>query len=246
MTSTLVLTTAAAVGAVVASYVTTAAMRATSDVEVREPRSRCDGCHRRLGWGESLPLVSFAVLRGRCRSCASPISRLHPGGEAAGLAAGLAIAVIAPDYRAIPLAIIAATLLAASVIDLRIRQLPDLMIAMIALAGMSLAALHGLDAWITGVVTALCLYGLFAGVSMAYRRLRGKVGLGMGDVKLIAALACWLGLATPWVMVAAMSLAIVRVVIARPVDGKVTTGPLLAASGFTIGLLLEAGLWPRL
>lgn len=238
--------TAAAIGAVVASYVTTAAMRATSDVEVQEPRSRCDGCHRQLGWSESLPLVSFFALRGRCRTCASPISYLHPVGEAVGLCAGAAIAAVAPDYRAILLTIIAATLLAVSIIDLRIRQLPDLMVAVVALAGMGLAALHGLEAWLTGIVTALCVYGIFAGFAEAFRRRRGKVGLGMGDVKLFAALACWVGLASPWILLVAVALGTVRVMIARPADGKVTTGPFLAFSGFMIGLLLEAGLWPRL
>lgn len=246
MTPTPIVVLAAVLGTVVASYVTTAAMRATSETGPEGARSQCDHCRRQLGWHETAPLVSFALLRGRCGTCAASISPLHPMGEAAGLLAGAAIALVAPDYRAIALAIMGAMLLAASVIDARIRILPDLMVAVVAVAATSLAAAKGFEAWLTGFVAAVIVLVVLGGFALIYERRRGQVGLGLGDVKLFGALALWLGAATPWMVVAAMVLGLVRVAVHPPEDRKVVLGPMIAAAGFSIGLLIELGTWPGL
>ncbi|MGH1558149.1 prepilin peptidase [Caulobacter segnis] len=72
MTPAPIVVTAAAVGAVVASYATTAAMREASELAPSGPRSRCDGCGRQLTWRESVPLVSFACLS---RDGVAPVGR---------------------------------------------------------------------------------------------------------------------------------------------------------------------------
>jgi leader peptidase (prepilin peptidase)/N-methyltransferase len=239
-------TTGAALGAVVASYVTTAAMRATSETAPTGTRSQCDGCRRQLGWNESLPIVSFVLLKGRCRACSTRISRLHLAGEAVGLLAGLAITVVAPDYRAIALSVMAVTLLAASVVDARTKILPDLMVTIVAVASTVLAASQGRDTLLAGLIAAAISLALLGGFSLQYERRRGHVGLGLGDVKLFSALALWLGPATPWMVVFAMVLGLITVTIAPPTDRKVVLGPMIALAGFSIGLLLETGLWPRL
>jgi leader peptidase (prepilin peptidase)/N-methyltransferase len=236
----------ALIGAVVGSYVTTAALRATDEGAPQGPRSLCDGCHRSLSWIESMPLLSYVGLRGRCRTCAAPISIFHPAGEAIGLLAGLGIALLAPDpARAAILAILACTLLAASVIDARTRILPDLMVSAAAIAAAVLATLRGADALVTGLIAALVSLGLLGGLAVAYQRQRGQVGLGMGDVKLFSALALWLGLATPWMVLLAALGGLLIVLVWRPADRRVPLGPMIAAAGFVIGLLLEAGLWPQ-
>lgn len=237
---------AAALGPVVGSYVATAAMRSVTEDGPRGARSCCDGCGRRLGWRETMPLISYAWLKGRCRTCKEPISLFHPLGEACGLLAGVAIAWVAPDYRAVGLIVLAATLLAASVIDLSIRILPDLMVAIAAICATSLAALLGRDAWLEGVVAGLVTLSVLGGFSLIYERRRGAVGLGLGDVKLFAALALWLGAATPWMVLTSMILGLVVAAVSPPIDRKIVMGPMIAVSGFVIGLLLEAGIWPRL
>ncbi len=237
---------AAALGPVLGSYVATAAMRAVREDGPSGSRSCCDSCGRQLGWRESLPLISYAWLRGRCRTCAAPIPIVHPAGEAFGLLAAVAIIWIAPDYRAICLAIIAATLLAASVIDLSIRILPDLMVAIVAVCGAVLAFLQGGYVWLEGLIAGLSTLVILGGFSLVYERRRGAVGLGLGDVKLFAALALWLGAATPWMVLTSMVLGLIVSVVAPPADRKVVMGPMIALSGFVIGLLLEAGVWPRL
>lgn len=236
----------AALGPVIGSYVTTAAMRSVAEDGPRGARSCCDGCGRRLSWRETTPLISYAWLKGRCRTCDQPISFFHPLGEAFGLFAGVAIAWVAPDYRAIGLIVLAVILLAASVVDLSIRILPDLMVAIAAICATSLAALQGRDAWLEGVVAGLATLLVLGGFSLIYKRRRGVVGLGMGDVKLFAALALWLGAATPWLVLSSMVMGLVVAVVSPPLDRRIVMGPMIAFSGFAIGLLLEAGIWPRL
>ena len=106
--------------------------------------------------------------------------------------------------------------------------------------------MHGLDVWLEGVVAGLATLLILGGFSLIYERRRGAVGLGLGDVKLFAALALWLGAATPWMVLASMVLGLVVAVVSPPIDRKIVMGPMIAVSGFAIGLLLEAGIWPRL
>lgn len=237
---------AAVLGPVMGSYVTTAAMRAVREDGPQGQRSCCDSCGRQLEWHESLPLLSYVWLRGRCRTCAAPIPLVHPSGEACGLLAAVAIAWIAPDHRAICLAVIAMTLLAASVIDLSIRILPDLLVAVVAVCATALAAMAGRGVWVEGVIAGVVALIILGGFSLIYERRRGAVGLGLGDVKLFAALALWLGAATPWMVLSSMILGLVVAAVSAPIDRKIIMGPMIALSGFAIGLLLEAGIWPRL
>jgi leader peptidase (prepilin peptidase)/N-methyltransferase len=171
---------------------------------------------------------------------------VHPLGEAWGLAAAVAIACIAPDYRAVVLVILATILLAASVIDLSIRILPDLMVAVVAVCATVLAAMAGRDAWVEGAIAGVATLLVLGGFSLIYERRRGAVGLGLGDVKLFAALALWLGAATPWMVLSSMVMGLLVAAVSPPVDRKIVMGPMIAQSGFVIGLLLEAGIWPRL
>lgn len=236
----------ASLGAVVASYVTTAALRATDPAAPTGARSLCDGCRRPLGWAESLPIVSYAILRGRCRTCAASISPFHPAGEIVGAIVGACLVLAASDYRIVGLAVMAAILLGASVIDVRTRILPDLLIGIVAIIAALLALNHGRETLLVGLAAAVISLGIFGGLAWLYRRRRGHVGLGMGDVKLFAALALWLGLATPWMVFIASALGLAIMALVRQPDRKIPFGPMIAVAGFAIGLLLEAGIWPAL
>lgn len=232
-----------ALGAVVASYVTTRALRASDDNSPSGQRSVCDGCRRPLGLVETLPLVSFVALKGRCRVCGVAISPFHPAGELAGALIAIAIAIVAPDWRALPLTIMAVSLLGSAVIDARTRILPDALTAIVAVAGLWLSALRGLDQVIFGLAAAVLSGAIFLLLRRGSAALRGEVGLGLGDVKLFCALALWLGLLTPWMVFVAAILGLATLVARGRGDGKIAFGPMIGAAGLAIGLVMEGGLW---
>lgn len=246
MTPTPIVVLAAVLGTVVASYITTAAMREASESAPQGPRSQCDGCRRQLGWRELVPLASFALLRGRCRTCAAPISILHPIGEGIGLLSGAAIALAAPDYRAVILAIIAAALLMASVIDALTFKLPTVLLGVVAVCSALLALSHGLVDLVFGIAAALFWFVAMKVVAFFYRLKRQRIGLGAGDITLFAALSIWLGIASSWMVLIAAVLGVGFAILVGRVRQVTPTGPWIAMAGFSIGLLLEAGIWPRL
>ena len=233
-------------GAVVGSYVTTAALRAVTDDAASGHRSRCDGCHRPLSFVETLPVASYAMLRGRCGVCAARIDPLHPIGESAGLLTGLAIGLAAPDWRGALIALLASALLASAVIDARTRILPDLLTLVVGIAGFSLALLHGFERVFLGVCAALLSTLILLGLRRAFLIWRRDPGLGLGDVKLFAALSLWLGLAAPWMLVGAAALGLSTIAIRGTSDGKIAFGPMIAIAGLLVGLWTETGLWPAL
>ncbi|KQV58690.1 MULTISPECIES: A24 family peptidase [unclassified Caulobacter] len=235
-----------ALGCVVASYVTTMALRQTDAAAPAGPRSACDGCRRPLRFSEMAPIVSYVALAGCCRTCAAPISLFHPLGELAGLVLGAAVMTAAPDWRALMLAPMAACLLASAVIDARTRILPTKLTAVVALLGAGLAFAHGPIALVEGLVSAGLIAGLMILIRKASRRWRGHIGVGLGDVRLLCAFALWLGVAAWWMIFAAYALAVIVVALRGRGDGRIAMGPMIAASGMTIGLLMESGLWPRL
>jgi leader peptidase (prepilin peptidase)/N-methyltransferase len=209
-------------------------------------RSACDGCRRQLGWLETAPILSFIALRGRCRTCASAISLFHPSGELVGLVAMVAIALIAPDIRGAAMAIMAMALLAVSVRDILTHRLTFLSIGVVGACAVFLAWCHGPYDLLVGLANATLWSGLLSAVAAIYRLGRGKTGLGLGDILLVAVLSIWLGVAASWIVLIAPILTAVIAVLTSRLRKALPFGPMIALSGFIIGLLLEAGLWPRL
>src|SRR5690242_21402558 len=70
-------------GACIGSFLNVCIARWPSEQSVVRPRSRCPKCGHQLAWFENVPVVSWLVLRARCRSCALPISAIYPAGELA-------------------------------------------------------------------------------------------------------------------------------------------------------------------
>jgi leader peptidase (prepilin peptidase)/N-methyltransferase len=246
MTAAAILLLYGLVGAVAASYVTTASLRATDPALPTGERSCCEGCRRHLPFLEMVPVVSYAALRGRCRVCAYRIDPAHPVGEVVGFLGGLVIGLAAPGVAGAIVAIIGLALLASSVIDARTRTLPDLSTLVVAAGGAGLAAATGAERLLIGLGASLIATGVLLAVRAVARTRRGEPGLGLGDVKLVAALALWVGLATPWMLLGAALLGLMTIKVRGTRDGKIAFGPMIAAAGFIVGVGMEAGLWPAL
>lgn len=188
--------TAAIVGSVLASFTTTAALRATEERSALKGRSQCDGCGRTLSYSRMVPVWSYLRLGGACEDCGASIPRWHIVGELLGALSAVAIVAFTPPATWTPLALAAAALLFAAIFDLSRFRIPDPTTALIAVSGLAVAMLQNrpLEAVATGLAVGVALVA----VTLLYWWARGRSGLGLGDVKLLMALAIWVGpLLTP-------------------------------------------------
>ena len=158
------------------------------------PRSRCPHCAHPISALENIPLLSYLVLRGRCRACRQPISLRYPAIE---LLTGSLFALAVLHFGLSPAGAGAMLFVAAAValafIDYDTKLLPDDINQPLLWAGL----LFNLFAIYTGLGHALI--GAVAGylslwtVYWAFKLLTGKEGMGYGDFKLLAAIGAWLG-----------------------------------------------------
>jgi len=231
-------------GLALGSFAVTAGVRLSRGESPFIGRSHCDACGRTLGFAQTVPLLSYAGLRGACAGCRARIDPVHFAGELAG-AGVIAASLFAGDaLRSLLLAGLGLGLIAASAVDAKVRRLPDVLTVPIAALGLALAALQGWSALFAGGVAAAVAAALLLALRGVSRRLRGDPGLGLGDVKLVAALALWLGTATPWLVAGASLAGLGLMAVARPADGRLPFGPSLALAAWVVGIAREAGAWP--
>lgn len=175
-------------------------------------RSQCEACGHTLGPRDLIPLVSFAVLGGRCRWCGARIAVTHLAVELACLA--IAVWAVLADIGGLPVwldCVLGWTLLTLAWIDWHHMLLPDALTLPLIVAGLGATLLVDPAATSEHAVAAACGYLAFRAIEVGYRWLRGRDGLGQGDAKLMAAAGAWLGVAplpTVVFMAAAFGLAI--------------------------------------
>ncbi len=114
------------IGASIGSFLNVCILRWPAEESVVRPRSRCPRCGNTLAWFDNVPVVSWVVLRARCRNCGLPISPMYPLVEAAtGAIWVAAFAAAGPGLLAVRLAVFASILLGIAVTDLRSYVIPD-------------------------------------------------------------------------------------------------------------------------
>jgi leader peptidase (prepilin peptidase) / N-methyltransferase len=157
------------------------------------PPSRCTSCGRRLSWFDNVPVVSWMVMRGRCRTCGAAVSAMYPIVEivtaAVFVSAYLLYGVSA--LGAVRVAF-ACALIVLFVIDLQHRILPNV----ITLPGIVLGFVCSLflpPGWRDSLIGIAVGGGTLFLIAEAYYRVRQVEGLGMGDVKLLGMIGAFLG-----------------------------------------------------
>lgn len=204
-------------GLVTGSFLNVCIHRIPRRTSVVRPRSRCPNCGRPIAAGDNIPIVSFLLLRGRCRSCHERISLRYPLVEAATAALFLAAWMrFGWSSSFVVCCLFLALILALSVIDLYHRILPDILTLGGLAAGVLLSPLQdpGFFHWEIGPASlpawdhlgwSLLGAGLGGGflwlIAALYRRFSGVEGMGFGDVKMTAMLGAFLGWKCAWLSV---------------------------------------------
>jgi len=225
---TLILAWAFVAGAAVGSFLNVVVARVPAGESIVHPRSRCPACRTAIAWYDNLPVLSWLLLRGRCRSCRARISFRYPLVEMLGGAAGL----VAVSRHGLSLAALAefafvASLLALSFIDLDTWLLPHVITVPLLLAGLGLSALAltAAPSFLSSAGGAAAGWLSFAAVSVIGEKVMKKEALGFGDVWLLGGIGAWLGLAglLPVVLLASIQGAVVG--LALLATGRGQPGP---------------------
>jgi leader peptidase (prepilin peptidase)/N-methyltransferase len=156
-------------------------------------RSACVSCGRRLAAIDLIPLVSWAALRGRCRHCGRALGWFYPGIEAGALAIAAWAALALPAGLVWTGCLLGWWLAALAAIDARTLHLPDILTLPLIPAGLAATWLLAPGEAIHHAAGAAAGYGALAAIGLAYRRARGRDGIGGGDAKLAAAAGAWVG-----------------------------------------------------
>jgi leader peptidase (prepilin peptidase) / N-methyltransferase len=178
---------------VIGSFLATLVIRWTSDRAVATGRSACDHCQRPLKPAELIPLASYLLTRGKCRTCGGTIDPLHPLMEAAAMAIGGAALFIRPDPGGVALALFGWQLLTLAALDARALWLPDRLTALLALTGLAFGGIALDIALADRLIGGLAGFVSLSLIAFAYRAVRNHDGLGRGDPKLFGAIGLWLG-----------------------------------------------------
>ena len=203
------------VGLALGSFLNVCIFRLPAGESVISPRSHCPGCGKLIRWYDNIPVVSFLLLRARCRECKRSISLIYPAVEM------LTSAILVLCYRRFHLSpeFIKASVLGMLLViliftDLTVRRIPHSVTLLGMGLGVALSFIIPVDPrpldWLLGragifltppfpsmlgsIAGAAVGGGLFYGVAEAFYRITGKEGLGFGDVMLMLMVGSFLGI----------------------------------------------------
>ena len=184
---------AAACGAVIGSFLNVCIYRLPRRRSVVWPPSACARCERPLAWYENVPIVSFLVLRGRCRTCSERISVRYPIVEATTAALfGLGWWYFGPGVLLASRLVLGSALIVLFEIDREHHILPHV----ITLPGIVVGFAFSLftePGWASSLAGIAVGGGTLLGIGYGYYLLRHEEGLGMGDFKMLAMIGAFLG-----------------------------------------------------
>lgn len=204
---------AALFGLVIGSFLNVIIHRVPLKESIVWPASHCPACGTDIQPRDNVPLLSYILLRGRCRSCQARISPRYPAVEAlTALLFGAAAYEFGLSFRFVAALILIGALIALAGTDLEHRLLPNAIVGPAALAGLAFSVLAEPTRWWVYLVSAVAIAGGLFVIAMIFRG-----GMGMGDVKMGGMLGAILG---PYAALAVFAGAFV---------GALTGGILMAA-----------------
>jgi leader peptidase (prepilin peptidase) / N-methyltransferase len=225
-------------GLLAGSFVTVVAHRVPQGESIVGPRSRCPACGVQIAAYDNVPVVSWALLRGRARCCDAPIAPRYPLTELSlGVLYAATVLVLWDEPWEVALGLVFVTMLAAiTLTDLERRIIPNKILIVGAVLAVAIVAVGDAGALPVRAVAAAAAGGLLFATALAYPR-----GMGLGDVKLAATMGLFLGRnVAPAIFVALLAgalvgLAMIAVEGASARKRAIPFGPFLALGG-VVGL----------
>ena len=191
-------------GASLGSFANVLIHRLPNEQSVVRPRSRCPKCAKTIAWHDNIPVVSWLLLRGRCRGCKTRISLRYPLVEAAVAAMAWLLwrrwGEVSPAW-ALLCAVAACALTAVTLIDWDTFLIPDELSLCLVVVGVLFAPLNPLFgsepfwwSWLYSLRGAAFGFALCYGVAVLGEKAFGKEAMGGGDIKLLAGVGAWSGM----------------------------------------------------
>ena len=252
-------------GLLIGSFLNVCVYRLPQDLSVVRPRSYCPACNHPIAWYDNVPLLSYALLGGRCRHCKVAIPARYPIVELmTAVLFFVAVWRFGPSLAAGKFCLLSALLVGLTFSDLEARILPDEFTLGGTAAGLVLAWFLPVNddiaqtlLWLAGVrnsphwasvaeaLVGAVVPGLFLWFGgWLYFKLRHREGLGLGDVKLVAMVGAFLGLHGALLMLIAGSLAgsligyaYIRFTHKDPASYELPFGTFLGLAGIAVALL---------
>jgi leader peptidase (prepilin peptidase) / N-methyltransferase len=159
------------------------------------PPSSCPRCGERIRFYDNLPVISYLLLLGRCRHCRQPISFQYPLVEASTGALSLALFLkYGASLEYAFFMVFGAALIAITFIDLHYKIIPDVLSLPGIAVGFAFSLLPSSPlSWTDSLIGIACGGGFLFLVAIAFEKITGREGMGMGDVKMLAMIGAWMG-----------------------------------------------------
>ncbi len=195
------------VGLLVGSFLNVVIVRMPDDRSLRGP-SRCVSCEAVIGPRDRIPIVSYLVLRGRCRSCGDEYGAAYPLVEAANAVLWVVMGLrFGTSWALVPMLVLASTLLAQSVIDLETYRLLDkITFPVVGVSVLMIAAVSAIEGDLARVLPALAGSAAYT-IGLLIPAFVMPRGMGLGDVKLALLLGLYLGWVHPVLILFSLAIA---------------------------------------
>ncbi len=237
-------------GLMIGSFLNVCIARLPRGESIMTPPSTCPRCLRLISWRDNIPVVSYLLLKGKCRQCAAPISVKYPLVEVATAIAFVVQALMEPNMASMSGAhlasrlVLTALLIALAVTDAETFRLPNPLTygGLVIALGLSVVAPPGV---VDAVLGALLGAGILLAIRWAWLRATGTDAMGLGDVKMLAMIGAFLGWQQVFVVLLLSTVAGAAVGIAVTLTGrgsmrtKLPFGIFLAMAAFAASLIGE-------
>ncbi|HIJ97138.1 MAG TPA: prepilin peptidase [Desulfuromonadales bacterium] len=226
---------AALFGLLVGSFLNVCICRLPKNESIVSPPSHCPLCSYQIRWYDNIPLLSYLLLRGKCRGCGAPISLQYPLVELLnGTLTLLLFLRFGPTLAFATLFLFCSALVVITFIDIEHQIIPDEISLSGIVIGFALSFFIRGHSWQNSLCGILLGGGSLLLVAYGYQRLTGKEGMGGGDIKLLAMMGAFLGWkAVPFIILAsslAGSIIGISIMLLQKKDSKLAIpfGPYLA------------------